>query len=104
MTEIEGFIIAGPAPSGGLLADWDGDVHGTRKEGDAELKNCHREGYDDYRLYELRPVSPESVERGLSEAERAVNRVRLLVMTSRKTVPTVEVAQAVAIRKQEASR
>lgn len=54
----EGYVVAGPdvagsANPGRLVADWDGEVHLTREDGDVALAECRRSGYVDWQLYAL---------------------------------------------------
>jgi hypothetical protein len=59
---VEGYIVAGPDAAGArdpgrLVADWDGEVHLTREDGDASLAECRESGYADWNLYALVPVT-----------------------------------------------
>lgn len=93
MSDVDGFIVAGYS-HGRLAPDWDGEIHTGRDAADLSLIDCHKAGYAGYSLFSLVAVTPEAHARKEAADARAVEQLRQLAATSRKTV-RVEVLRSI---------
>lgn len=48
-----GYVIAGRDGGPELKIDWDGEIHSTERDAGIALLECHRYGYEDYRVFGL---------------------------------------------------